>query len=146
METIGIRTDDSFGKPSQRMLMGGDAEGNAGLPKVNEKTMFSSTWTGLRRYRTSSCLEAFHKPCENFEGNETFCTEEVKTFACGPPSGVAQGTRVDTHGPVATRFASPEIISAVFSNPCPIVTAGGRTIFVETVTVIVFTAAGKGER
>ena len=127
------------------MLNAGESVGNAGLDTVNEKTMFSSTCTVLRRYKMSSCRDAFHNPCANLEGNDMFCVYDEKTFACGPPTGVAQGTRVDGHGPVVTRFCSPEIIRAVLCKPAPTVSAGGRTIFDETVTVIVFTAAGKGE-
>ena len=79
-------------------------------------------------------------------GKVRFPRFDVKTWACGPPSAVAHGTKVDSQTPVVMRFARPEMINAVLGVDDPESTAAGRTTFEDTVTVIVLTAEGKAER
>jgi len=128
------------------MLKAGDSEGNAGFATSKETTISSSTSMFLRRYNRSSCLDAFHRACENLEGVVMLDRYDVKMPAFAPLSVAAHGTRVDSHTPVVMRFASPDIINAVLEVNDPASNAAGRTIFDDTVTVMTLTAAGKAER
>ena len=94
----------------------------------------------------SSCVEAFQTPCDQSVGFDTLLRFDVNTLPCNPASGARQVTKVDSHDPVVITFVSPSMINALLDVLSPASKAAGSKILDATVTVIVLTAAGNGDR